>query len=373
MSTKGTRLGALVGVVALIAAACSSGTSPSGAPASVDVPASASPSAATPEAPASPAASATGLTAVYVSSGPIGVNPFLQLIADGIQRGGADCGVEVKVVESADQATFEDNLAAVVSDGDDLIVTNSFESVDAVTRLATENPDQKWAVVDTGIDGHANVRGLVFKEHEGTYLLGAIYGLLASGDYEGYPASDTIGFVGAIDLPFIRRWFVGFQEGVKATNPTATVLESWGTGFADPATSKELALAQFDKGARYIAAVSAAGNTGIFEAAKERDFFTSGVDTDQRPLDPEHIIESMVKRTDVGAYDSVCALAKGEFSGGFVAYGLKERGVGPAFLALDELDPPSKLPAEVEAQVKALADKIVSGEIVVTDYLAQGQ
>jgi basic membrane protein A len=362
---NGLRRRALIGVVALVTVACSPGTGGSAAPPS------APPSAAASQAAASPTASATGLKAVYVSTGPIGINPFLQLIADGLKRGGTDCGVETKVVESADVATMEDNLAAAISDGTDLIVANSFDSVDAVTRLAKEHPDQKWALVDTGIDGQANVRGLVFKEHEGTYLLGAIFGLLAKGTYPGYPASSSIGFVGAIDLPFIRRWYVGFEEGVKATNPTAKVLQSWGTGFADPATSKELALAQFDKGARYIAAVSAAGNTGIFEAAKERGFFTSGVDIDQRPLDPEHIIESMVKRTDLGVYDSVCALAKGSFSGGFVAIGLAERGVGPAFLALDKLDPPSKLPTDVQDQVRVLATKIVSGEIKVTDYLLQ--
>ncbi len=369
MSTNGMRRTALIGLVALVAAACSPGPGGSAPPPSIE--GSAPASAAVSEAPASPVASATGLKAVYVSTGPIGVNPFLQLISEGLRRGGADCGVESKVVESADIATMEDNLAAALSDGTDLIVANSFDSVDAVTRLATEHPDQKWAIVDIGIDGQANVRGLVFKEHEGTYLLGAIFGLLATGKYEGYSTADTIGFVGAIDLPFIRRWYVGFEEGVKATNPTAKVLQSWGTSFSDPATSKELALAQFDKGARYIAAVSAAGNTGIFEAAKERGFFTSGVDTDQRPLDPDHIIESMVKRTDVGVYDSVCALAKGTFAGGFAAYGLAERGVGPAFLVLDKLDPPSRLPAEVQDQVKALAAKIVSGEIVVTDYLQQ--
>jgi basic membrane protein A len=367
MDIKVSRTGALIGVLALVVAACSPGSGGSAPPSPAGSVASSAPAS---EAP-SPTASATGLKAVYVSTGPIGVNPFLQLIADGLKQGGTECGVETKVVESADVATMEDNLAAAVSDGTDLIVANSFDSVDAVTRLAKEHPDQKWAMVDTGIDGQANVRGLVFKEHEGTYLLGAIFGLLASGKYPGYEASSSIGFVGAIDLPFIRRWYVGFEEGVKATNPTAKVLQSWGTGFADPATSKELALAQFDKGAHYIAAVSAAGNTGIFEAAKERGFFTSGVDTDQRPLDPDHIIESMVKRTDLGVKDSVCALAKGTFKGGFVAYGLAERGVGPAFLTLDKLDPPSKLPTEVQDQVRALATKIVSGEIKVTDYLLQ--
>ena len=233
-----------------------------------------------------------------------------------------------------------------------------------MTRLSAEFPDQKWAIVDTGIEDNPQVRGLVFREHEGMFLIGAIMGQMTQ--------SNMVGFVGAVDIPLIRRWLVGFQEGVAAANPNATVLEAWSNSWNDPATSKELALAQFEQGADYIAAVAAAGNTGVFEAAKEKEFFTSGVDTDQRVLDPQHIIESMVKRTDVGVYDSVCDLSKGQFSGGDRSYGLKENGVGPAFLILDNLDPPSTLPQDVQDNVRALADRIRSGDLVVTDYLTQG-
>ena len=237
----------------------------------------------------SPAAP-TGLKATYVSTEPIGSNPFLQLIAQGLTQGGTEFGVETHVNESADISALEDNLRAAVEDGNDLIVANSFDSVDAITKLAAEFPDQKWALVDTVID-NPNVRGLVFREHEGAFLVGAIFGLLATGQYEGFPKSDVIGAVGAVDAPFIRRWYEGFKAGVQTVNPDAKVLEAWGTGFNDPDGSKELALAQFAQGAKYIFAFSAAGNSGIFEAAKDQGFFTSGVDTDQRSIDPAHILE----------------------------------------------------------------------------------
>jgi len=363
------RRAAALGMIALLAAACGTGPASAAPAGSAPAASSAAPSASAPPSTA-PSASTTGLKAVYVSTGPIGQNPFLELIAEGLTTGGTECGVETRVVESADVPTMEDNLQAAIDEGYDLIVANSFDSVDAVTRLAGENPDQKWAIVDSIVES-PNVRGLVFKEHEGTYLLGATFGLLATGDYEGFPESARIGAVGAVDAPFIRRWYVGFEEGVKAVNPSVELDLGWATGFNDPATSKELALAQNDRGARYVFAFSAAGNTGVFEAAKERDFFTSGVDTDQRAIDPEHIIESMVKRTDVGVKESVCDLADGSFGGGVAAYGLAENGVGPAFLVLDDLQPPSTIPQEVQGQVRELADKIKSGEIVVTDFLAQ--
>jgi basic membrane protein A and related proteins len=303
------------------------------------------------------------LKASYVSTGPIGVNPFLQLIAQGLTNAGKDCGVATKVIESTDVTAMEDNFRAEIEAGTDLIVANSFDSVDAITRLSKEFPQQKWTIVDTGIPDNPQVRGIVFREFEGMYLIGVIFGRQTK--------SNVIGFVGAMDIPLIRRWFVGFKEGVLAANSKATVLESWVNSWNDPATSKELALAQFDKKADYIAAVAAAGNTGIFEAAKDKGFFTSGVDTDQRVLDPDHIVESMVKRTDVGVYEAVCDLSKGKFSGGTRDYGLKENGVGPAFLILDKPAVPSNLPKDVQDQVKELADKIRSGDLKVTDYLAQ--
>src|SRR5262245_11780672 len=294
----------------------------------------------------------TGPRATYVSPEPIGVNPFLELIAQGLTAGGTEYGVETHVTETADISQLEDNLRAAIDDGNDLIVANSFESVDAVTKLAGEFPDQKWALVDTTVDS-PNVRGLVFREHEGAFLVGAIFGLLATGQYEGFPKSDVIGAVGAVDMPFIRRWYVGFEAGVHQVNPDAQVLQAWGTGFNDPAGSKELALSQAAQGAKYIFAFSAASNSGIFEAAKEQDFFTSGVDTDQRSIDPAHILESVVKRTDIGVHDAVRDLAAGKFTGGVVDYGLSEAGVGPAFMVLPD-SPPLPLPDQTGlAKVRA--------------------
>src|SRR4029078_8960047 len=100
-------------------------------------------------------------------------------------------------------------------------------------------------------------------------------GLLATGNYPPFPKSDAIGAVGAIDQPFIRRWLVGFQEGAKAGNPGVKLLDGFGNSFNDPATSKELALAQFNKGAKYIFSFAAAGNTALSEAPDGTNLYTS--------------------------------------------------------------------------------------------------
>jgi basic membrane protein A len=175
--------------------------------------------------------------------------------------------------------------------------------------------------------------------------------------------------VGAVDNALVRRWLAGYQQGVEDTDAGAKVDVGWAGSYTDPATSKELALAQAQKGAKYIAGVAAAGNAGVFEAAADRNFFTSGVDIDERPKDPEHIILSMVKRSDLAVKDAVCAVGKDTFKGGDVVLGVKEGAVGPDFLTLpeDELELETKLPDAVQAKLKELKDQIAAGEITVAD------
>jgi basic membrane protein A and related proteins len=304
---------------------------------------------------------------IYVSTNPLGTNQFLNLIADGAKAGGKECGATVKVVQSNDPNQLAANLRAAAQAKPDLIVANSFDSVETITGLAKQSPDQKWALVDAAVENAANVRGILFKENEGMYLIGAAYAMLAKGGEGDFPASKSVGFVGAIDNALVRRWYNGYAQGVKDTNSGTNVLSGWGNSFNDPATSKELALSQNSKGAKYIAGVAAAGNSGVFEAAADRDFFTSGVDIDERSKDPDHILTSMVKRSDQAVKQAVCDVAEDKFKGGAQSLGIKENAVGPEFLTLpqDELKEPSKLPDEVQAKLKDLKEQIGSGEITV--------
>ena len=307
-------------------------------------------------------------TVIYVSTNPLGTNQFLNLIADGAKAGGKECGATVKVVQSSDPNTLAANLRAAVQAKPDLIVANSFDSVETITGLVKQSPDQKWALVDAAVEKAPNVRGILFKENEGMFLIGAAYALLAKGDQGAeWPASKAVGFVGAIDNALVRRWYNGYAQGVQETNPGTRVLDGWGNSFNDPATSKELALSQNSKGAKYIAGVAAAGNSGVFEAAADRDFFTSGVDVDERPKDPEHIIVSMVKRSDQAVQQAVCDVAKDTFKGGAQTLGIKENAVGPEFLTLpaSELKEPSKLPEEVQDKLKELKEQVAAGKITV--------
>lgn len=307
------------------------------------------------------------VSVIYVTTTPIGTDQFLSLIAEGMKSGGKDCGATTKVVESTDPRSLAANLRSAAQAHPDLIVANSFDSVQSIQQLSKQYPDQKWALVDADVPKNKNVLGIVFKEQEGMYLLGAGYGMLAKGGEGSFPSSPGVGFVGAVDNPLVRRWYDGMVQGVHDVAPGMKVVAGWGNSYTDPATSKELATAQYQKGLRYIAAVSAAGNSGIFEAAKERGFYTSGVDVDERTKDPKHIIMSMVKRSDQAVHDAVCAVAKGTFHGGDESLGVKEHAVGPAFLILpkDKLAFPSHLPKDVQAKMRSLQQQIASGKITV--------
>ncbi len=306
-------------------------------------------------------------SAIYVSTNPRGTNGFLRLIAQGLEQGGRDCGVQTRVVESTDPTSLQNNLRAAAQQRPDLIVANSFDSVQAIEQLSRQFPEQRWALVDAAVEGNDRVQGILFREHEGMYLVGAAFGLLASGEYDGFPRSSTVGFVGAVDNPVVRRFSNGFEQGVEAEGDGARVVTGFGSSFNDPATSKELALAQRGRGARYVAGAAAAGNSGVYEAAAERDFLTSSVDIDERERDPEHIVISMVKRSDQPVREAVCSIADGSFRGGPRDFGVAEDAVGPEFLVLPEgeLSAPSRLPEPVQQRLRELKDRIASGELTV--------
>ena len=206
-------------------------------------------------------------TAIYVSTNPLGTNQFLNLIADGAKAGGKECGVDVKVVQSSDPNSLASNLRAAAGAKPDLLIANSFDSVETIGELAKQNPDQKWALVDATVENTPNLRGILFKENEGMYLIGAAFASLAKGGQGDFPASKSLGFVGAVDNALVRRWLAGYEQGVKDTDAGAKVQVGWAGSYTDPATSKELAISQQQKGAKYIAGVAAAGNAGVFEAA----------------------------------------------------------------------------------------------------------
>lgn len=291
----------------------------------------------------------------------IGVNPFFQQMDEGAKKAAEEFGFELKTIESTDLAAIEENLRVAVAEGYDLIITSSFESEDALKKVANENPDKQFAIIDTTVD-LPNVRSVNFREHEAAYLLGAAAGLSTK--------TNTVGMVTAVDIPLMKKWTVAFEQGLKSTNPDAEYLVNYVGSFDDPAKAKELAILQASKGADFIAGAAAVGDLGVFEAAKEKGFFTAGQDIDRTVLDPEHIVLSQLKGTDAVAYETIKAFSEGTYEPGAVAYGLKEDGVGLTYVTAESETPLNDFVGQdVIEKVTTIKDKIVSGELEIANPL----
>ncbi|HAQ06607.1 MAG TPA: BMP family ABC transporter substrate-binding protein [Bacillus bacterium] len=291
----------------------------------------------------------------------IGVNPFFQQMDEGAKKAAEEFGVEVKTIESTDHSAIEENLRVAVAENYDLIITSSFESEDALKKVAAENPDRKFAIIDTVVD-LPNVQSVNFREYEAAFLLGAAAGLSTK--------TDKVGMVAAMDIPLLKKWTVAFEEGLKETNPDAEFLLNYVGSFSDPAKAKELAFVQESKGADFIAGAAAVGDLGVFEAAEEKGFYTAGQDVDRTEVDPEHIVLSQLKGTDAAAYETVKAFAEGSFKAGIVEYGLKEKGVGLTYVTHDSKTALNEFVGqEVIDQVKTLHKEIISGKRTIKNPL----
>ncbi|MBC7900016.1 MAG: BMP family ABC transporter substrate-binding protein, partial [Saprospiraceae bacterium] len=298
---------------------------------------------------------------------------------EGVQRAERDMDICLYDVEPGNPTSIEPAMRAFAEKNFDLIIGVGFAQGPILQKVATDYPDMKFAIIDGVIfeaDGKTpkqNVASLVFREHEGSYLVGMI---AASKSKTG-----VLGFLGGMDIPLIHRFETGYKEGARSVNPEIVVIPNY-VGVTDgawnnPGKGKELALAQIEKRADVI--FTAAGNSGLgaFDAVEqygkneqgEANKFVIGVDSNQNGVKPGFVLTSMVKRVDNAVYDVVKEVIGGKFQGGFHAFGLDKDGVAYAVDANNQ----SLIPQDVILKVEEARTKIGSGEIKVTDAMAPKQ
>jgi basic membrane protein A len=298
------------------------------------------------------------------------------LLPDGLTGcGKPPLGIVLRDVEPGNPTSIEPAMRAFAERRYDLIVGVGFAQSPIMQIVARDYPDIRFAIIDGVIledDGktpRANVASLVFKEHEGSYLVGMIAARTSK--------SRTIGFLGGMDIPLIHRFQKGYEEGARAVDPAIRVVQNY-VGVTDaawnnPGKGKELATAQMDKGADVI--FTAAGNSGLgaFDAVEQAGtrngratHFVIGVDSNQNGVKPGFVLTSMVKRVDNAVYDIIRDVVSGTFKGGFHVFGLESDGVG---YVIDEHNK-ALVPAEVIAEVEAARQRIIAGQIKVTDAMA---
>jgi len=266
---------------------------------------------------------------VYVSPDAIGINAFLKMGKTGIEAAAKKHNMEVKTYESKTAAERVENVNAAVNDGAKVVVVLGFEFSDILKEVAPTAPDTQFLIVDQCIENQPdNVHCAVFREYEASYLMGVAAGMLTK--------TNTVGVVGALDIPFLHRYTDGYAQGVKSVKPDAKVEVRWVGGdnpFADPVRAKEQAVALNAAGADYIYTATSGGDFGVFEAAKEKGFKTFSVDVNHCPDIPGLIVDQSLKQVDVALGSAVDAILGGQKKV-FMALGVKEGGVGA--IALNE-------------------------------------
>lgn len=279
----------------------------------------------------------------------------------GLLRAEAELDLESRYVEPGDGSDRESALRQLAAGGYDLVIGVGFIFTDDILAAAKQFPDVKFGCIDMSVTPEQrlppNLVALRFKEEQGSFLVGAVAGLVQK--------SGRVGFVGGMDIPLIHKFEAGYTAGVKQVCPECVVFAAYaGTepkAFADPGTGKELALAQYDRGADVI--FQAAGKTGqgVFNAAAARGKLAIGTDSDQFHEAPCCIVTSMIKGVDVAVYETIRAVLAGQFVGGIRELGLAEDGVGYVY---DEHNAGWIAPP-IRAQIEELRRRIVAGEIAV--------
>ena len=279
----------------------------------------------------------------------------------GLERAKQEMGISYTTLETSEGADREPQLRQLAAGDAPLIFGVGFLFTDDVKALAKEFPDKKFACVDMTVqDGETlppNLVALKFREEQGSFLVGALAGLLTK--------TNKVGFVGGMEIPLIRKFQAGYVAGVKAVNPKAEVMVKYagntGEAFRDPTKGKELGLAEYQAGADIVYHASGSTGLGVFEAARQLGKLAIGVDSDQYDEAPGFILTSMVKRVDTAVLETIREVKEGRWTGGVRTFGLDSDGVAWVY---DDRNK-ALIPDAVKARVDSLAQAIIAGSIEV--------
>lgn len=292
-----------------------------------------------------------------VVAGGLGDRSFYDSSHEGVEKAEKELGIEYKVYECRNDASLFNDQLVQASEYAPIVAIVGFEFFDLAQEIAAEFPDNYYIYVDNEIEGIDNLITISYAENEGSFLAGALAAMLSE--------SKVIGAVGGMDMPVIRNFLVGYEAGAKYVEPDIKVETIFAEDFEDPAKGKEGATALYSRGADIVFQVAGKTGEGVFEAAKELDKYAIGVDTDQRYIDPDVIVASMIKKVGLSIYDTIANIQEGKVSEGEVVYyGLKEDGVGLGYGTDDMVQFATD---EMKAELDEIKAKIINGEIEVPE------
>jgi basic membrane protein A len=277
----------------------------------------------------------------------------------GAERFKSETGIPYREFEITNEGQRELTFVNLARRGATIIVAIGFTQRSAVASAAAKYPNVKFTIIDVVLD-MPNVQSIVYREHEGAYLVGMLAAMASK--------TGKIGFVGGMDIPIVRRYELGYEEGVHAISPEFQVLQNMtGTtpaAWVDPTRGAELARSQFDRGADVVFAAAGTTGLGVMQAAADAGKLSIGVDSNQNGLHPGSVLTSQLKRVDRAVYRAFNRAKDGSWKPGVQSLGLAEGGVD---YAMDENNAKLVTP-EMLARVEAAKAAIITGTLKVTDY-----
>ncbi|MBU5441121.1 BMP family ABC transporter substrate-binding protein [Paenibacillus sp. MSJ-34] len=322
-----------------------------------------------------PDANSGNLKVVLLVPGTLGDKSFFDAANAGLTKVHDMLGAETKVIEmGADETKWEPTFNDIASQDWDVIISGGSQITELLNDVASRNPDKKFINYDTDIEDTAeNVHAISYATNEVSFLAGAAAALISTSDMPNANPDQTIGFVGGMDIPGINTFLVGYIEGAKYVDPDIKVAISYAGNFVNPAKGKELSLLQYNAGADVIFSVAGGTGLGVFDAAKEKQKYAIGVDSDQSAMimdtDSEKanlIVTSAIKKIDEAIFNAVAELQKGTLEmGKFKVVGFNESGV-----ALAENNVYNSVVSEsVRAEVAKIKEQIATGQIEISNAL----
>jgi basic membrane protein A len=270
------------------------------------------------------------------------------------------------VEPNASGSNRDDNVVNLADQGFELVVPVGFAFSPGIDEIAPEYPDTSFAVIDGFAQDAPNVANLTFKEHEGSFLVGAAAAMKSE--------TGTIGFLGGQQgTGLIEKFQAGYEAGAREINPDIEILVEYigdsTAAFNDPTRGEALSAKMYDGGADVIYHAAGASGAGLFAAAVEANQYAIGVDSDQSltasPEQRKLILTSMLKRVDTAVYDAIQQVTEENFQSGTQVFGLAEQGVDYAVNQYNDNE--DLLSQEIQDRLDELKQQIIDGEIKVPE------
>ena len=279
----------------------------------------------------------------------------------GLEKFKAETGIDFWEYNLTSEVQREQYLRHMSKKGADIVFVVGFASIPVLEKVAPDFPHVKYVMIDSDLD-LPNVLAVSFKEHEGSYLVGALAALKSK--------TKKLGFVGGVDVPLVRRFSCAYIQGARETDPNVEILVNMvgdtPSAWRDPVKAGEITKSQIDRNADIVFTASGVSAAGVFSTvADHENIYAIGADSNQNYIEPGKILTSMVKNMDAFTYQALKAAQNGEWKAGIEVLGLKEHGVEWAYDEYNKV----LIPADIKHKINAMRDDIINGKIKVVDYM----